>query len=720
MWNQEKSVEIVTNSNRLDELLDYYLQAEYLAFDTETDGLSRFTQPIGISFSPNTEEGIYIPIRIWKDNTLVSPWKTQESLQKVKDFCYKLLTSKKRLILHNAVFDIKVIANWLGVNISEYVHCDTMLLAHTVHNEEGPMGLKDLAGLLLDPNALNPKDEVKESVKANGGQTSQKQFDFYKCDYKILGTYAVYDTIYTYGLFEVLYPKLEGNLLSLWENEVMALLPVSYELNTAGIAIDVPYFENLRDEMKETIKNLEDEIYASIESGDSLIDYEIERIKKKTKITERSELGKLLLGSSESLELDTPSSKELARKWFRQKNDIHKIFNIDSNDDLAYLMYDVLGIPCEKTTDSGKRSVTASVLDEIGKAHEESSPIIKLLLRRKKEIKMLSTYVEPFLERNIDGRLYPDFKQTGTTSGRYSSANPNFQNLPAGDMRIRKGVIPDKGSVIIDADYSSLEPRSFSIIADEPTIQQIYRDDLDFYSQVYITVMQATEYSAKEGDPNFLKDVAPKLRQSVKGWALGFAYGMTEFKLAKMMGIGEEEAKELKERYFNAYPNLLKYHKETKKKLKRLGYVENIVGRRKRARITHSLYSNGIKDFMPWDLKNNMRKIERLTGMKDSREVYKTLGNEERNAYNFQIQSLAASIVNRAMIDFQRRIREEGLDAKIWAQVHDQISVISPIDQSERCAKILQECMENNEITRKLPIPMIAEPKMVSKWSDAK
>jgi DNA polymerase I-like protein with 3'-5' exonuclease and polymerase domains len=187
-----------------------------------------------------------------------------------------------------------------------------------------------------------------------------------------------------------------------------------------------------------------------------------------------------------------------------------------------------------------------------------------------------------------------------------------------------------------------------------------------------------------------------------------------------MMGIEEEEAKELKDRYFKAYPNLLKYHKDTKKKLKRLGYVENIVGRRKRAEITFKLHSSGIKEFMPWDLRNNMRKIERLTGMKDSREVYKTLGNEERNAYNFQIQSLAASIVNRAMIDFHRRVREEGLDGRIWAQVHDQISVISPLDQADRCAKILQECMESNEITQKLAVPMIAEPKMVTKWSDAK
>jgi DNA polymerase-1 len=232
--------------------------------------------------------------------------------------------------------------------------------------------------------------------------------------------------------------------------------------------------------------------------------------------------------------------------------------------------------------------------------------------------------------------------------------------------------------------------------------------------------MGAKEYSADPKAPNFLKKVKPELRQSTKAWALGFAYGMSEFKLAKMLKIEPEEAAIYKKKYFAAFGNLLKYHKKCEFTLGVKGGVSNIMGRLRRAELVPMLYKQGLRSFSYNDIRKNYARISKLVPDMELGEIASACSNEIRNSYNFPIQSLAASVVNHACINFQNRARSLGLQARLCCQEHDQITVLCPKNEVEVVSKLLKEAMENNIAANKVWVPMKADPVVVSRWSEAK
>jgi len=718
VWNKDKKIILINNLEKLAQAQSIIDKAELIAIDTETNGLGRFCDVIGIGIAVSEDEAYYIPIQIYSpEEGLINPWST-EAYNIVKSFIIGQLTKSKRLLGHNSSFDAKSISNTFGIEIIENFWADTCLLHHTVINESPPHGLKDLAIKYLDYSCSNPQEDLRQSVIDSGGRWLKDDKELYKGNWELIGTYCAMDVLMTFGLYNRFYPEIEKQgLQKLWFEEVMALLPVTYQLNTTGLRIDIPYFEKLKVEMEQRIEGIEDEIYSLIE--ESVKGYELTRLKESITITKKSGFGRWVL--SEGYTLDPPNYP-LTKLWdfYKAKNKVKRVFNLDSNDDKAFLLFDVLGLPCKTETAKGKRAVTAAIIKELSEKYEDKSVVLKLLSDRAKEKKLLSTYVIPFLEQNIDGRIYPSFNQVGTTSGRYSSNSPNFQNIPSRDNRIKKGIIPDEGYVLIDSDQESLEPKCFSHISSEDSIKKVYTEGLDFYSQVYLTVMKDNKYSSNPKDPNFLKLVAPKLRDKVKTWALGLAYGMTEYKLSEELKIPLEEAVILKNRYFKAYPNLLKYHSSCTFQLKKYGFVNNLLGRRRRAAVIPFLYKKGFNPFNHKDLIKSLRLLEAEFNIHSIKEAKAIINNEQRNGYNFPIQSLAASIMNKACIDFYNEIKNRGLDAYICCQVHDQITVLCKTEQSEEVSKILQKCMENNSVTKEVSVPMKAIPVIVNRWSDAK
>lgn len=719
----ERKTLIITQPEQLDEVFERYYQADFIAVDTETNGLHRFCECVGVSFSISSMEGIYIPIKIFENGELFCPW-DDAALQEVKDFVITLLSRSKRLILHNSCFDAKVFNNWLGYGIMPNVFCDTVLLAHTVHNEEGPLGLKELAAELIDPEAKNPRDAVKLSVKANGGKVSQNNFEMYKCNYEILGSYAAYDTIYTYALFERLYPEIKKQgLEDLWENEVMALLPLVERLNNQGVPVDVAYFEKLKREVTQKIEQIESDIYAAI--ADQVADYEYARILEEVKITPRSALGKLLYvkycpNAGDILDVDREDVQQDILSWYKEKNRISRIFNLDSNDDKAHLIFNVLGLPCEKKTASGKQSTDAATLEKLCEEYKDEAPILQKLLDRAGERKILSTYVESVLEAQIDGKIYTGFKQHGTTSGRFSSGNPiNLQNLPRDDKRIKKGFVSAKGWSIVASDSSSLEPHIFSVVSGEEKIKKIFRDDLDFYSQIAIDMFNMSGVSARESDANFLKKVDPEKRQLIKAMALAVPYGVMKARLAKLLGCDKEQAQDYIDLYLATYPALAKWMTDSEFKAITKGYVVSLAGRKRRFNLVHEVYKRfRITNF---DYKK-LRKVYSADsfGFETYDDFYYACKNQLNLAKNHQIQSLGASYINAAMIEFNRALKANKLSGYMLAQVHDEIIATCPDNEIEITAKLLQKCMENNRISKFIDVPMKAEPAIGKNWSEAK
>jgi DNA polymerase-1 len=434
-------------------------------------------------------------------------------------------------------------------------------------------------------------------------------------------------------------------------------------------------------------------------------------------VTPRSVPGKYLVSLGwDKTEAAIPNYKEELKKWYKQKQSVDYVINFDSNDDKAYLMYDVLGFECTKVTKTGKRSVTQKEMDIIEKEYGENE-VLQLIIKRAKEQKILSTYVESLLDKNIDSRIYPSFKQAGTTTGRYSSDSPNFQNLPRDDLRIKSGIIPDPDYVFVSADYSSLEPRIFTSISKEKELHRVYEENLDLYSHVYITLFGATEYSSNEEAPNFLKKKNPKARQGAKEYTLGFCYGMTEYKLAKLLKIEVEEALEIKDRYFDNFPGLLKYQQMCKYRLAKDGFITNLVGRKRRSTLIPMLSKAGVDPYNRWAAKKFYERFRHNKFMQyvDHKAFQGAINHEITNAYNFGIQSLAAAVVNAACIDVKKRIEDTKLRANIALQVHDEIGLLVHKNDAEQASKLLKDSMENTWVGKLLTVAMKAVPVITDK-----
>lgn len=731
-------IEIVTNTGRLRQLRDKFYKAPVLAFDFETNGLSIHRAGVGISFAADSEYGIYIPLQIYENGELRSPWE-ELGYSYIKLFIAEQLSNGKRLVGHNVIFDIKTAENLLGVNYLHNVIADTQALAHLVHNEAGPLGLKPLATELIDPNAANPQSDVKASVEANGGSATKTNFEMWKCDYEILGKYGAMDAVYTFALYEKLYPEIDRQgLRQLWEKEVLALLPVSYELNYNGIRVDLPYFSKLKSEIETEILNIEGKI-KELSSG-AIDEYETNALEETLVLNGHTKLGRYFKAKykkpAESFSLDVPEVKAEALEWARanSKNKSWQ-FNFDSGDHKAWLIYDVLGFTCVERTETGKRSTDADTLKELvaktnkftsemesilgaeGVLGDNKSAIIQLLLKRTSEKKILSTYVIPILENNIEGRIYTGFRQTGTISGRYTSSDPiNLQTLPRDDQRIKKGFIPDEGDVFVAMDYESAEPKIFAFVSGEPKLKSIFSDGLDFYSKIAIDVEKLSQYSANPEDGNFLKKMDKSLRQKAKSYSLGIPYGMAAGKLSMTLGIDYNEAKVLVKDYLDAYPKLAQWMKRSEEQAYTKGYVSSLVGRRRRTKTIHAIYKKyGLKDFSKRTIEKLLSKVGVVEGYTDSLKLYLQCNNELNNAKNFQIQSLAASICNAAMIDFVNKAKQLKLQAKLRLNVHDEIIATCVKSQAKDVAKLLKECMITNWVSTLMDVAMSGDPIVTDK-----
>lgn len=707
-----KHTELVTNLDRLYELAPRFEDAKLISYDCETEGLNRFDRVIGCAFALSTEEAYYIPTLIYKDRALVNPWSV-ENYPEVRRFIVSVLTQSQRLITHNGSFDAKVTQTSFGINIMPFILADTQLMHHTAIDESPPHGLKPLAVKFLDPNADAPQDDLKDSVLANGGKWNKGDKDIYMGDWDKIGIYACQDVILTFGLYNRFVRELTNSpkLIELWGTEVMPLMDVTYRMNSEGIGINVPYFEQLRIDMEQKAAAIEDEVYSQVES--KVKAHEIKRLVKDTKITKQSQFGKHLLALGVKLEeFNEEKHGAFLYDWYTKKNLVKRVFNLDSQDDKAFLLYDVLELPCPKVTESGKRSTTKGILDDLADKYEDSSAVLKLIRQRSSELKLLSTYVIPILEDHINGRIYPSFNQTGTTSGRYSCGGNslNLQTLPREDHRIKAGFIPDEGYSFVAADYASLEPHIFAFISGEDKIKKIFRDNLDFYSSIAIDVLGLTGVSADPKAENYLGKVDKAKRQWIKAIALSIPYGAEAGRLSQIMHCTYPEAQEVYDKYMKAYPTLKKWMDKSNLQMKMYGYVESLVGRRKRDPVVQLLYNKyKVRNFSKKALQGFIaRHGSPDPSIQDDIQLFLHCRTAINVAKNHQIQSLAASVCNAAMVEFNEKSKH--LDCRIVSTIHDELVVSCKTAQTAECAAILKECMENNRVTRLIDVKMKAVP----------
>ena len=349
-------------------------------------------------------------------------------------------------------------------------------------------------------------------------------------------------------------------------------------------------------------------------------------------------------------------------------------FNINSPKQLGKVLFEDLKLPCKKKTKSGY-STNAEVLEGLRYQH----PVVEMVLQYRTLAKLNSTYCEGLLKViGDDGRIHSSFNQTETRTGRISSTEPNLQNIPVRTelgREMRRFFCAREGWVLVDADYSQIELRVLAHIAHDKNMIEAFKNNEDIHA---ITASQVF------GMP--LEMVTPIMRSRAKAVNFGIVYGIGAFSLAKDIGVSNKEASTYIKNYLSHYSGVDEYMKNVVEKAKQDGYVETMFGRR--------------------------RYLPELTSGK---HMLRAFG--ERVARNMPIQGTAADIIKIAMVKVNDRIKSEGLKARLILQVHDELIVEAPQEESEIVAKLLQEEMEN---AVSLDVPLTADAAIGKTWYDAK
>jgi len=325
--------------------------------------------------------------------------------------------------------------------------------------------------------------------------------------------------------------------------------------------------------------------------------------------------------------------------------------NLNSPKQLAKLLYEDLGIKPLKGGKAGM-STAAEVLEELSEAH----PICAKILEYRKYQKLNSTYVEGLIPKcGRDGRIHTSFEQAVTGTGRISSREPNLQNIPVRTelgREIRRAFTAGEGMVLVDADYSQIELRVLAHMAGDTGMQGAFIREEDIHLRTAAEVY---------GVP--LESVTREMRSNAKAVNFGIVYGISDFGLAKNIGVSRKEAADFIQRYLNRYPNVKKYMDEQVANGKAQGYVTTML---KRRRYLPELQSSAY----------NMRSFG------------------ERAAMNSPIQGTAADIIKLAMVRVHEELKKAGLKARLILQVHDELIVEAPEDEVDRVKKLLTEGME--------------------------
>ncbi len=668
---------VIKDASACDDLFKYLLDKDYVAFDTETTGLSKSDTVIGFSVCTEESKAFYVILYKW-DNTTQQLIPTS-AISKAKEILASLVT--KKLICHNATFDCIMVKSNFGIDLMPSIHTDTMILAHLL-NENRRVGLKELSSSVFGEDSADESNEMKQSVIVNGGKLTKNTYEMYKCDPYIMGKYGAKDAWLTYRLFYHLVPILfdQGLDTFFYEEESMPLLRgPTYDLNTTGIQVDINRLQILK-------KTLETEC----EEAKLFIHKEIhEKIKDKFPGTNKrnafnigacQQLSWLVFGQY-GLEFGTltKAGKEVCKAL-----GLKLPYSPSAKREFIAVCTARLGQPL--TPDAivndklkkGKKikepwayiAADKKILSKLSSKYKW----IERLLEYQRKQKLLNTYVIGIEERIQYGIVTSSYLQHGTMTGRYASRNPNLMNLPRDDQRIKECFVARTGKVFVSADYSQLEPRVFSYYSGDTRLMQSFDGKTDFYSVIGQEVYRKYDCEPQKEGPNAFGTKYKSLRQNAKTIALARAYGATPNQLAPTVGKSIEETTQDLLQLDEAFPGIRKMMLDAHELVKSQGYVTNLFKRPRR--LPDALKINRLYGKVDhWDLPYEARRVLNM-------------------ACNFRIQSTGASIINRAAITFHNNCKKANIDCKIVSQIHDELVIECPEKDAPAVNLLLQDAME--------------------------
>ncbi|WP_183142116.1 DNA polymerase I [Pseudomonas cichorii] len=596
--------------------LEKLRNARLIAFDTETTGLNaQQAQLVGLSFAVKPGEAVYIPLT---HSYMGVP--DQLDRDTVLRALKPLLEDPAILkVGQNAKFDMNILANCaIGGDQDcgitvQGVAFDTMLESYVLNSVATAHDMDSLAMKYLGHQTTSFED-----IAGKG----KKQLTFDQISLEQAGPYAAEDADVTLRLHQTLSAKLEAepDLYRVLTEIEMPLVPVLAKIEREGAKVDA----NLLG-------------IQSVELGNTMV--------------------------------------ELERQAFTLAGEE---FNLGSPTQLGKILYEKLQLPVLGKTPTGKPSTSEDVLIKLSEL-EQGSELPTLLLQYRSISKLKSTYTDnlPGQINPRTGRVHTSYNQAGAATGRFSSSEPNLQNIPvrtAEGRRIRQAFIARPGYKLLAADYSQIELRIMAHLANDEGLLDAFRNGLDVHRAT------AAEVFGVE-----LNEVTNDQRRSAKAINFGLIYGMGASGLARQIGVDGKQAKAYIERYFARYPGVREYMERTREKAKEQGYVETFFGRR--------LY---------------LPEINSDNGMKRA--------GAERTAINAPMQGTAADIIKKAMVAVNEWLESSGLDARVILQVHDELVLEVREDLVEQVSEQIRPHMSS---AAQLAVPLLVEVGVGNNWDEA-
>ena len=489
-------------------------------------------------------------------------------------------------------------------------HADTMLMSYVLNSTATRHGMDKLAEFYLNYTTVKYKEVTG---------TASKQINFSAVEIEVASNYAAEDADITLRLFNKLEDLLKDKptQLKLLNDIEYPLVHVLSKIEQNGAKID-------KDKLAEHSKELSE------------------------KIADLSAQAFVISGEE---------------------------FNLDSPKQLLEILYEKLKLPILKKTPKGQPSTNEETLQRLSEEYE----LPGIILQYRTLAKLKSTYTDSLIkiENPLTKRIHTSYQQAVTSTGRLSSTEPNLQNIPirtAEGRRIREAFVPEKGNVLISADYSQIELRIMAHLSKDKNLTHAFNNNLDIHSATAAEVFGVN-----------LEDVTQDQRRSAKAINFGLMYGMSAFGLTRQLDIPRAEAQKYLDTYFERYTGVKDYIANTKAQAKEDMFVETIMGRR--------LYLNEI------NAGNGLRRQA-----------------AERAAINAPLQGSAADIIKKAMIDIQDFLEKEMPKVKVIMQVHDELIFEAPKENAEEVLSTMKAMMEK---AVKLDIPLIADAAIGVNWNEA-
>ena len=615
----------------------------FVSFDIETTGLNpRKDTIVGASFCIGDGIGYYTP-----------DW---------RGLAEAIARSKSQIICHNAVFDYSFIKQQ-GIEFRQRIH-DTMLLADCLDPDAESIKLKELAEKLLGRGSTQADFKMKEWLLANGLDKDS----LYRAPNEILAPYAAEDAINTYELFKVLCQRANqlkqylikgGPRQSPWEyylNEQIALIPVVVDMQLRGVKLDLEQtatkrqaLEKRQDDLAKTLTIKNQEMVAK--ADDILYQRRIDDRRKKNKSGQIKKLPPRVT------------------------------FSWDSNDHLKLLLLHLYKLPVTKKTIKGNASVDSTFLETI----KPQFDWVQELLEYKELKKLTSTYLEGLLERQEGGFIHANYHLAGTATGRFSSSNPNMQNLPK-HGGIKSLFVPRPNCKFIYADYSQLELRIAAHLSNDSQLIKAYTQGADLHQQT-ADIIQATRDQGKTINFAIIYNASGWRIAEIMGWMDGVGIcqdpsGKCNFKKPCEVCLAKRKAShrgdEIIQKLFGKYKDLKVF-----------------VDKQQEFMLKHKI---SLSEF------GRMRRLPKLAS-----EVRSEYNHALKAGFNLPIQSFGASLCKRSMI----ALHNQGY--RIVNQIHDSICVEVPenlVDQSITDVKTIMESVFS------LKVPLVVEPKILTSFEE--